>query len=262
MRILLLGLFLIGASCVRGQTSEPEQYIQQILTRGEIRSKELRDSLSTKDFSPLWTSTENAFVYGFIGDNYERFRIKLLSVIKDPVDPLLYRVYGKNMVKNNICDFQGEIRVTAIRQYDDDNYGLADGAYRDSVRGRYLVCGTYRLIEDPRQQHSGTFSGSFASYFYLDRNGVIRYDNIDDVSDGYCNNQFVGTWASYEGHKTKRCNWGDWRIPNAGDFDMGAGEFSPDEEFRMNGWQNIKPSYQFGPEGDRARAQERLEWWK
>jgi hypothetical protein len=262
MRILLAGLFLIGASCVLGQTSEPEQYIQEILTRGDILSKELRDSLGNKDLSPLWTGTENAFVFGFIGDNYERFRIKLLSVIKDPADPLLYRVYGKNMVKNNICEFQGEFRVTAIRRYADVSYGV-DETYRDSaIQGRYLVCGTYRLLEDPIQQHSGLFSGSFASYFYLDRNGAVRYDNIDEFSDGHCNNQFVGTWSSYEGHKTKRCNWGDGRIPNAGYFDMGAGEFSPAEEYLMNGWQNIKPSYQFGPEGDRARSAERVEWWK
>jgi hypothetical protein len=36
----------------------------------------------------------------------------------------------------------------------------------------------------------------------------------------------------------KRCNWGDFRIPNSGDLDGGAAGFSP-WKHKENGWQDF-----------------------
>src|SRR5262245_16535570 len=50
------------------------------------------------DFGSLWTETENSMVFGFIGDNYQRLRIKLISVTRQPGKPDTYTVTGKSMV--------------------------------------------------------------------------------------------------------------------------------------------------------------------
>lgn len=262
MRYPLFHLAMSLATCSVGQADEPTLFLQEVITKGDIITRELKDSLQVKNFSTIWTTAPHWLVYGSIGEDHQRLRMKLLSVIKDDVDPTLYRIYGKNKVKTNICAFQGELRITNIRKYSDTSLGL-DNAYMDSsIQGRFLVCGTYRLLEDPSQHHAGILTGTFASYFYIDRTGAVRYDDIDEVADGYTNNQFVGSWASYTGRSSKRCNWGDMRIPNSKNFDIGAGEFSPSTEFLMHGWENFPAIYQTGPEGERARSAERVEWWR
>lgn len=260
LRWTLLALFF-GAWTAHGQSDEARHFTQEVLDKGTILPAELRDSLIEKDLSSLWTRTPEWLVYGFIGNDYQRLRVKLLSVIKDPESPSRYRVYGKDKVKVNICEFQGDLDITNIRQYNDTGQGL-DEVYRDSsILGRFVVCGRYRLLEDPAQPYSGTFTGSFTSYFYLDRAGSVRYDDIEDVADGYNNNQFVGEWISYDGGSIKRCNWGDFRIPNGRDMDIGAGYFSPVDEYLSYGWRSYRDAY-FGPKNERSIATERVEWWK
>ncbi|MCB0765888.1 MAG: hypothetical protein KDB95_01630 [Flavobacteriales bacterium] len=256
--MLALSVCSIG---IHAQSDESKRFVHEVLQKGDILPTELKDSLIDKDFSVLWTKAPNWLVYGFIGNDYQRLRMKLLSVIMDPDNPNRYHVYGKDKVKNNICEFQGEFEITNIRRYNDIDFGL-DEIYRDSsIHGRFLVCGTYRLLEDPIQRFSGTFTGSFASYFYIDRNGKVRYDDIEDVADGYTNNQFVGTWQPYHDGPTKRCNWGDFRIPNGRDMDIGAGCFSPADEYLANGWRSYRDAY-FGSQNDKAFVIEREEWWR
>lgn len=258
---VVVGIMLMAFE-PRAQQNEASEFLAKSLTTAEILPVEFKDSLRSKDFSTLWTTAVNWKVFGFIGDDYQRLRIKMLSVIKDPSEPLLHRVYGKDMVKHNICEFQGELSITNIRRYASTSSGV-DEAYADSaVQGQYLVGGTYRFLEDPVQRHSGTLQGTFVSYFYIDAKGGIRYDDIEDVADGYCNNQFVGTWTSSKGDLVKRCNWGDSRIPNAEALDGGAGEFGPDEKYAPNGWQSYLDAYFYAGPRERALAIERAEWWK
>ena len=247
---------------VVAQDGPSQDFLRTIIEKEEVSSGELKDSLSILDFSAIWTMTPHWSVYGFIGSDFQRFRIKMMSVIKDPIAPLTYKVYGRNRVKNNLCEFQGEFRVSTIRRLDTGFFGV-DGTYADSsIQGRFVVCGAYRLLEAPSQPHAGTFSGTFALYVYLDRLGRVRYDDIDAISDGYANNQFVGDWTSYDGQLRKRCNWGDHRIPDAGDFDQGAGDFSPATEYIPNGWENFIGLYGKPAEQEKALAVEKANWWR
>ena len=63
----------------------------------------------------------------------------------------------------------------------------------------------------------------------------------------------------------KRCNWGDYRIPNCGDLDIGAGGFSPADKYLTNGWQNYRDANFGGPETPKSKKAATLEyvrWWK
>lgn len=76
--------------------------------------------------------------------------------------------------------------------------------------------------------------------YFIDKNGKVKYDDTEDCSDSYTNNQFAGTWKSYTDNIIKTCNWGDYRIPASGDLDIGAGEFSPSDKYLKYGWQSLR----------------------
>jgi len=226
-----------------------------------LSEEELMDDMSKYDFSQLFTHTDNSVVYGFIGDNYQRIRIKFISVVKNQKTPDDYTVYGKSMVKNNICVFHGTITITNIRKYKSTSYGVDDEYKNEGIKGQFAAFGNYIFSENQNQIHSGVFKGTFQSNFYLDKNNKIYYDDIDLNSDSYTNNQFVGQWISYKGNLVKRCNWGDFRVPNDGDLDIGAGEFSPNDKYLNLGWQTKRDlSVMQSDKG--AKQIEEAKWWK
>lgn len=102
--IRLLSLFiLLPLACF---SQDATQSFKAKYFQGSSLSKtELKDKMVTNNFAKIWTTTDNALVYGFIGENYQRIRIKLISVTKDPINAERYNVYGKSMVKTNICYF-------------------------------------------------------------------------------------------------------------------------------------------------------------
>lgn len=214
------------------------------------------EEMKRHDFSKIWTQTDNSEIFGFIGTNHQRIRIKFLKVDADDTDGAIYYVFGKSMVKGNICDFKGTITIANIQKYKNTSVGL-DGEYKNKVAGEYSLTGTYVFNENKTQSHVGIFKGIFQSDIYLDRKNGIHYDDLDKVSDSYSNNQFVGTWTSYDHKITKLCNWGDYRIPNAGEFDSGAGEFNPTTKDPSLGWQ----TYIDIQKSDKAKKEEQRHWW-
>ena len=225
------------------------------LSKSEISQKFLK-----YDFAELFTDTENSDVFGFIGDDYSRIRIKFITVTKDSSLNNIYHIYGKSLVKYNICEFKGTIEIKKIRAYKSFSMGV-DSEYKNKgIKGEYAIIGSYSLSESAGQKNSGTFKGVFQTDFYLDKNFKVHYDDLNMQADGFTNNQFVGIWISYKTKITKTCNWGDFRIPNSGNFDVGAGEFSPGKNLE-SGWQSVvdlsKPEKK-----DAAKKIEEAKWWK
>lgn len=78
-------------------------------------------------------------------------------------------------------------------------------------------------------------------WWYLDKNDSIQYDNLENQSDRFKNNQYVGSWTEYGKLSGKVCNWGEYRIPFSGDLDIGAGEFSVNPKYYEVGWTEFRP---------------------
>jgi hypothetical protein len=165
------------------------------------------------------------------------------------------------MVKDNIDNFKGTITISGIRKYKTMSYGVDDTYKNKGVRGQYVILGNYNFIENENQPHSGTFRGVFQSNFYLDKSGKAHYDDIDNAADGYTNNQFIGRWISHKGNIIKRCNWGDFRIPFSGHLDIGAGEFSPDDQYLKFGWQSVRDLMN-SQTNKKAKQIEEAKWWQ
>ncbi|GAB3835714.1 hypothetical protein [Hymenobacter jeollabukensis] len=96
--------------------------------------------------------------------------------------------------------------------------------------------------------------------WYEDARGRLYYDDLLSFADSYANNQGVGTWTSYRSKQVKRCNWGRHRIPNSGDLDQGAGEFSPTDKYLPYGWQQYRQAWT--GQDLAAQRRERAAWWK
>jgi len=222
--LLILPLFLISG-LVFGQEKNTIDFLSEI---------------KQFDISALWTLNKIKYVFkndtniverqeplGYIGENYQRFNIHFISIIQNSMNTLEYYVQGKSRILNRVFSFQGLITITDSRIYNDE--GLAN------IKKGY-VKGEYKFFEMSGQNEAGITKGVFKTDFYLDKNGKITYDALQFNSDGFKNNQFEGIWTNYKGSVSIKCNWGDYRIPDSGDLDVGVEEFSVSQKYVPNGW--------------------------
>jgi hypothetical protein len=254
VKMRIFGFLLLISKMAIAQ-DDSEKFRTEALASGYITREDDKEEIVKHDIAPIFTRTVNSAIVGFIGKDYQRFRIKFISVIKNKDQQDQYFVYGKSMVKENVCEFQGTLRIT-------NAFYLKDTEIKDARQG--ILIGDYSLFENAAQKHVGVFRGAFRVGWYVNNHGQIHYDDLMIDADGFKNNEFVGTWSPYGGTVSKPCNWGDYRIPMSGDLDAGEGEFFPSQKYINNGWASYRQA--FGGANDsiakEARINEAREWWK
>lgn len=236
MKNIILILFIINSFLGFSQNICHNDILngEKIIEKNEI------DPFLNNDFSLLWTKTENDFIYGIIGNDFLRIRIKFLSVIKNENNPKEYFVYGKSNVKENICEFLGKITILKIQKTERKQFGVDNEFENSGIKTQGLITAKYEFFENKNQKHTGQFSGELKSKWFLDKNNLIQYDDINSNSDAYFNNSFIGIWKMYDSETEKICNWADYRVPNINcNFDVGAGEFNVNQIYVKNGWFDI-----------------------
>jgi len=237
-----------------------------VISQAQTASSDFIEKAKKSDLSDLWTlehiqieddttTIKRPEPLGYIGDNYQRFYVRFISVIQDPRHPLEYMVYGKSMVKNNVCSFQGRLII-------DDAQLHNNGDLPPLKQG--FINGSYLLFEDTDHTHTGIFKGRFQTNFYINSKGHIKYDALMLVADGFKNNQFEGTWKAYGSTASKKCNWGDFRIPDSGDLDGGAGEFSPSQQYYQSDWLGYVLQHKMNQldVSDPESKSSNTNWWK
>lgn len=195
---------------------------------------------------------------GFIDTDYQRFYIHISSIVRSKTDPFNYIVKGKTKVKNNICNFDGTFRMIEAGP---NNTNIDDAT---KWLSGYIICSVL-INENKREAESGSISGKLETDFVIDGKGNIQYDALNLVANGYSNNQFEGTWTSYTTGKTKKCNWGDGRIPDSGKLDVGAGQFVPNEKYLDRGWRDyfyMQIGFIDDPKRKAAAEREEMKWWE
>jgi hypothetical protein len=217
-----------------------KQFLSDFLLEDELKSANKIKELHQYDFSNIWKNTPNEIIYGIIGEDHQRIRIKLLSINKRVANSNIYDVYGKSMVKETICDFFGTITIKKIKEVTELHFGVDNKYDTKGIKKQGIIIAEYSFDEDTQQEYSGIFKGILFSKWYLNKNDEIKYDDIQSISDSYTNNAFIGIWKNHLTGKEKICNWADWRVPNANrDFDNGAGEFSVSKKYWNKGWMDI-----------------------
>ena len=243
--------------------------VSVLVNAEDVKTSNFTEEIKKYDLSDLWTldkfQIENDTTIvdrlkplGFIGENFQRFQIHFVSAIKNPDNKLRYFIYGKTKVKENICTFQGTLTIEESRTYDQGDIPTLKQGF---------VKGHYEFFEDPDQKGTGIIKGKFQTDFYINEQDEIKYDALMFIADGFQNNQFEGNWSSYTTGNSKKCNWGDYRIPGCNwnnGCDTGAGEFSINDKYLKNGWENYKLAWGTYPETSKvikARQKESEKWW-
>lgn len=245
---------LIGSAAAL--PAESEHYSRHILASADLLPTEQVAQYASRSFAGIWLYSEPETTFGFIGNDYQRLRVKLLTIHPDAKKPGRYVVTGKSKVRATVAPFQGSFTVVHVRE-SKRLPRMLDNAPSDAVKAG-IVLAEYELREPVGQPNNGVFRGIVYAQWYQDKAGKLRYNDLENFADGYANNQFVGTWQSYKTGLTKRCNWGNNRIPNSGKFDQGAGEFSPADAYLHNGWQSYRKAWDQNDKA--AQEQERAAW--
>ncbi len=232
-------------------------------------SKLFQPKSATQEIEGQKTTIQIPEPIGYIGQNYQRFYIHFITVTKNPDSPYQYLITGKTKVHSNVCGFQGKITIKKSTIFQDT-------LHKEYKQG--TLSGTFIFEEDSLQLGSGTFTGTFTSKWCATKNGIIQYNALESYSDGYRNNQFSGTHEQYTKKESikpsesqpkarrfvRKCNWGDFRIPDSRALDMGAGDFSPSSDYLKFGWTSYSEAF-WSDDSDiakKARTAEELRWWE
>ena len=210
------------------------------------------DSIQTEGEEGGLRKVKRAEILGFIGNDFQRFQIHFASIIKNPKNPYQYFASGKTKVHDVIFPFNGTVNIKqAYLNTKSDIQGYKQG---------FADC-EVTLNENRRQVGAGFIKGNLESKFEINAKGQFNYDALLLVSDSFSNNDFVGSWTSYKTNISKKCNWGDYRIPDSGDLDNGAGEFYVSEKYVKNGWESYMRERKMFDQGKPERRQVK-NWWK
>ena len=119
---LLIWILLLFTNITIAQSNE--KFLTDFMFENELKSENVLSNYNNFDFSEIWTQTENYNVLGIIGLEHQRIKIKLISIKKDKTNPNEYFVFGKSCVKGTICDFNGKITLTEIKEVKELHYGV------------------------------------------------------------------------------------------------------------------------------------------
>lgn len=212
------------------------------------------DSLLTEDNETAKLKREE--ILGFIGNNYQRFYIHFTTVNKNTKIPNQYIVKGKTKINNIIHIFNGTITLTNARVY--KNKEAAN--YTQGFTHSKIVITTFN-----NNAKTGEIIGNLKTNFLIDKKGSIRYDALMFAADGFCNNQFTGSFKNCKTKTIEKCNWGEFRIPDCGDLDIGAGEFIINPKYIKYGWENYYLAWLTNsdtPGKLKTKQKEAEKWWK
>lgn len=239
------------------------QKIKATITEEDVLQTDLSkiinpDSISTED------QTIKRSILGFIGNNYQRFEIHFTKFEKSKLDNKLYLLTGKTRVKNTICSFIGELRIKKV-EINKDSIRLLDEDEFSKNHSQITIISEIEIYENRTEKHSGCIKGILTTDLFADSTNKIHYNSLMFFADGFSNNSFEGRWTSYFSKETKICNWGDFRIPNSGDLDIGVSEFSINDKYEKNGWESYSKQYsvdQTNKETINAQFRENSKWWE
>ncbi|MBB4035226.1 hypothetical protein GGR21_001115 [Dysgonomonas hofstadii] len=231
---LLFVIFILSLPVNAQDNCNPKAWTDEIILTEESKPLPLT-ALKNYNFSNILMDNSTCYL-GYIGDDYQRFYIYFTEIEK--ISATEYSVKGESRVKDNECNFTGIIKISALRKLDQLYYGV-DDEMKGQVKEQGYIIADFSLQEDKSQSASGEFKGRMVSYWYKDNSNDLLYDDLMADADGYCNNQYLGTWKSYRTGKSKKCAWGQYRIPCSGDLDIGVAEFSVNPDYEDKGWKTI-----------------------
>ena len=190
-----------------------------------------QDKLDDFDFSNILAGKRIKFL-GYVGANYHRLHINFDSVKKISRSKSI--VSGDYKITGEAHPFNGEIKISEIRKYTNFSCGV-DDFMKGKINAQGIALATYFIKGETEKFQA---KGYMLTRWHIDNDEKLLYDDISEDEDLYANNLFCGE-CKVGKVQIKPCAWGHYRIPNSGDLDIGAGEFSPNPKYLGNGWSDF-----------------------
>ena len=198
---------------------------QHANNKKEIISNITLNFVTEFDISSMMLDT----LFGAFGNNFQRINLMIKS-IKKSESPEKYLVEGCTVMKNKEVNYKGEIDLKNVSESNFNPYNFSD-----STNFTIEISASYNFVEDKTNLGYGIFNGNLRFTLVLDKENKLHNDLWEWWGDGYSNFQYQGTWTSDKGDKFK-CIFGDGRLENSGDLDVGDGSFVPNEKYYKYGW--------------------------
>ena len=239
--ILLFGLF-------SSAMAQPCTY-KDVLSRMTLfydKTYPSKIDIQKADFSSIILNQSTDYL-GAIGVHKKRLVVLISSTKRNPQNPLVYEIAGKTRVGKNVRQFKGSITLTQLISGKPEDITNDLNTENSGVQEEGVAVGDFIFDEYEDLPATGVFKGKVLLWWFLSKKGKIEYNDGYLMADPYLNNAYIGTWTSKQTHKSQQVSWGHYRVPCAGDLDMGAGEFSPAPEYYKYGWdeyiQEIRKKY-------------------
>ena len=235
--IIIIYVFLTSCGNNSQKTNDNEQNHNTLNSArkiGEIKSINEKNENITSSFVSTFDISSmilNKF-FGAFGQNFQRIDLRLKSINRKIDLPSEYVIIGITLLKNKEVPFEGVIKINNVQKSNLNPYQIDD-----STNYTIEINADYRFIEDKTISGSGIFQGKLNFTLVLDNENKLYNDLWEWWGDGYSNFQFQGTWTSSKGTEYK-CIFGDGRLENSGDLDVGDGEFVPNEKYYKYGWED------------------------
>ena len=228
--ILLFGLF-------SSAMAQPCTY-KDVLSRMTLfydKTYPSKIDIQKADFSSIILNQSTDYL-GAIGVHKKRLVVLISSAKRNPQNPLVYEIAGRTRVGKNVRQFKGSITLTQLISGKPEDTTNDLNTENSGVQEEGVAVGDFILDEYEDLPATGVFKGKVLLWWFLSKKGKIEYNDGYLMADPYLNNAYIGTWTSKQTHKSQQVSWGHYRVPCAGDLDMGAGEFSPAPEYYKYGW--------------------------
>ncbi len=232
-KLMITLIIILLMSCGNNSPKTNIELKQKQENEIEKNSKEKLENITSKFISEFDISTMLLNKYfGAFGKNYQRIDLKIKSINKKLDSPSEYLLTGTTILKNKEVPYEGLIKINMVEKSNLNPYQIDD-----STNYTIKINSNYRLIEDQSISGSGIFQGTLDFVLVLDNENKLYNDLWEWWGDGYSNFQFQGTWTSSKGTEYK-CIFGDGRLENSGDLDIGDGVFVPNEKYYNYGWKD------------------------
>ncbi|HNY45237.1 MAG TPA: hypothetical protein PKG96_07475 [Bacilli bacterium] len=232
-KLLITLIFVFLMSCGNNSPKTNNEMKQNPKNEIAENSKEKFENITSKFISEFDISEMLLDKYfGAFGQNYQRIDLKVKSINKKIDSPSEYILTGTTILKNKEVPFEGVIKINTVKKSNLNPYQIDDSTYYTIE----INC-NYQFVEDKSISGSGIYQGTLDFTLVLDNENKLHNDLWEWWGDGYSNFQFQGTWTSSKGTEYK-CIFGDGRLENSGDLDIGDGVFMPNEKYYSYGWKD------------------------
>lgn len=236
-------LGLLGIACGRLSAQGDATNVRSAVTAEVLSALWATDSIVLPDGNVI-----SRHVVGFLGPEYQRFELRMTSVARASDSLPVFAFAGKTRFRDTVRAVSGLAAIAEAAVYPAKN-GLQTG---------YLTARLRFTDSD-----SGYFEGELTTYFVQEQE-TFRYDALLYQHPTFSNNGCVGLYRR-RGLPVLPCHWGDFRVPDCGDLDVGAAQFVPNARYYPFGWERYVQAWLSdagSPEAVAARAAEEAPWWK